>query len=76
MEETWKEALEIFEEDIWRHWKEKCRDVVRRHVEKLGKTRGDIGRIHVETLEGDTRIHESVDRRQIGGKMDWRSMEA
>ena len=61
LEETWKDALETFKENIWRDGKEKCNDVVRRHV---------------ETLEGDTRIHESVDARQIGGQMDWGSMEA
>ena len=54
LEETWKDALETFKEDIGRYGKEKCNDVVRRHVETLEKTRGYIGRIHVETLDGYT----------------------
>ena len=39
-------------------------------------TRGNIEWIHVETLKGDTRIHESVDARLIGGQIDWRFMDA
>ena len=68
--------MEIWEGEMQRRCKETRGDIGKNTRRYWKDTRGNIGWIHVETLEGDTRIHESVDARQIGGQMDWRSMEA
>ena len=56
--ETLEKHEDTLEGYTWKHWIDTHGDIRKNTRVHWKDTRGNIGWIHVETLKGDTRIHE------------------